>query len=268
MKKVLLVGSGKMGSALLTNWAKKISHLYELTVIEPNNDASTKIRSLVANAYKKLSEIPKDYDPDIVLFAVKPQIMEAVVPEFKIFTRKALFISIAAGKKISFFENHLGKEAAIIRVMPNIASSVERGVSVAMASLETKDIHKQLCSDLLEAVGEVYWLEEEKQIDSATAISGSGPAYFFLLTECLSSVGEKIGLPSELANKLSRATAIGSGELLYQSDLSTENLRTSVTSKGGTTEAALKVLLNENQLETLVEKAVQKAYQRSKELSS
>ena len=117
-------------------------------------------------------------------------------------------------------------------------------------------------------MGEVYWLEEEKQIDSATAISGSGPAYFFLLTECLSSVGEKIGLPSELANKLSRATAIGSGELLYQSDVSTENLRASVTSKGGTTEAALKVLLNEKQLETLVEKAVQKAYQRSKELSS
>ena len=100
MKKVLLVGSGKMGSALLTNWAKKISHLYELTVIEPNNDASTKIRSLVANAYKKLSEIPKDYDPDIVLFAVKPQVMEAVVPAFKILTPKALFISMILAHKL------------------------------------------------------------------------------------------------------------------------------------------------------------------------
>ena len=268
MKQVLLVGSGKMGSALLTNWAKKISHLYELTVIEPNNDATSKISSLVTNAYKKLSEVPKHYEPDIVLFAVKPQVMETVVPEFKIFTRKALFISIAAGKNISFFENHLGRDAAIIRVMPNIASSVERGVSVAIMNLGAKNIHKQLCSDLLGAVGEVYWLEEEKQIDSATAISGSGPAYFFLLTECLSSVGQKIGLPSELAYKLSRATASGSGELLYQSDISTEDLRMSVTSKGGTTEAALKVLLNKNQLETMIEKAVQKAYQRSKELSS
>ncbi|MBR86330.1 MAG: pyrroline-5-carboxylate reductase, partial [Rhodospirillaceae bacterium] len=121
---------------------------------------------------------------------------------------------------------------------------------------------------IMEAIGIAVWVDKESLINTVTAVSGSGPAYFFLLTECLSSVGEKIGLPSELANKLSRATAIGSGELLYQSDVSTENLRASVTSKGGTTEAALKVLLNENQLETLVEKAVQKAYQRSKELSS
>ena len=266
--KLLLVGCGKMGSALLGGWLDQNIKASDISVIEPqNNNLDIFLRHGV-KLYNKFEGLEHHYEPDFVVFAVKPQLMDKIVPYYNRFSGKTTFISIAAGKTITYFESLLGKENAIIRAMPNTPAAVGRGITVACGNSLVREKSKEDCLALLTAVGDARWLEDESLIDAVTAISGSGPAYVFLLTETMLQAGLDAGLDHEMATDLAVKTVAGSGELLRQSSEKISVLRTNVTSPGGTTEAALSVLMGENGMQKLITQAVNKAIQRSKALDS
>jgi pyrroline-5-carboxylate reductase len=177
------------------------------------------------------------------------------------------FLSIVAGKPIAALAAGLGEGAAVVRAMPNTPAAVRRGISVACANAATSEQQKALCGELLAAVGSVLWINDETLLDPVTAVSGSGPAYVFLLSECLARAGEEAGLPADIAQRLAHETVAGAGELLARSDLSAETLRRNVTSPGGTTAAALSVLMADNGLQLLLSRAVAAATRRSRELA-
>jgi pyrroline-5-carboxylate reductase len=182
---------------------------------------------------------------------------------------KALFLSIAAGKTLEYFAQALGADASVVRAMPNTPAAIGKGVSVCVASTNVSESQRTLCTALLEAVGAVAWIDNEKLMDAVTALSGSGPAYVFYLIECMAAAGQAAGLPAELADMLARRTVAGAGALVEASDdESTATLRRNVTSPNGTTEAALNVLMGENGLAPLLRHAVEAAARRSKELSA
>jgi pyrroline-5-carboxylate reductase len=177
--------------------------------------------------------------------------------------------SIAAGKSIASFEKHLRPSAAVVRAMPNTPAAIGRGITGAVANAHVTAAQKAACDQLLSAVGDVVWVDDEALIDAVTAVSGSGPAYVFYLTECLADAGHAAGLPRELAIQLARATVSGSGELMHQSPLPAGTLRQNVTSPGGTTAAALAVLMREKDgLQDLMRQAVLAAQKRGRELGS
>jgi pyrroline-5-carboxylate reductase len=182
-------------------------------------------------------------------------------------TPETVFLSIAAGKTLAFFSRQLGAEAAIVRAMPNTPAAIGRGITVACPNPYASAVQIALCDRLLAAAGEVAWVDDEALIDAVTAVSGSGPAYVFLLIECLAKAGIAAGLPADLAVRLARATVAGSGELARLSSEPAEVLRQNVTSPGGTTRAALDVLMAADGLETLMRKAVAAAAARSRELA-
>ena len=179
-----------------------------------------------------------------------------------------VFLSIAAGKTIGFFEGHLGREAAIVRAMPNTPAAIGRGISVLCANARASQAQRETCGALMQAAGEVAWVEEEALLDPVTAVSGSGPAYVFLLVEALAAAGVSAGLPEDLAMRLAGETVSGAGELLRRSGESAATLRHNVTSPGGTTQAALEVLMAEDGLQALMTRAVAAATRRSEELAS
>jgi pyrroline-5-carboxylate reductase len=206
--------------------------------------------------------------PDAVVFAVKPQIISDIVPAYRRFVRpQTVFMSIAAGTTIGNLVQHLG-DAAIVRVMPNTPAAIGRAISVACANDHVTAAQRELCGALLAAIGESTWIDDEGLLDAVTAVSGSGPAYVFLLIETLVEAGVKAGLPSELALHLARATVAGAGELARVSHESPARLRENVTSPGGTTRAALDVLMAETGLAALMDRAVAVATARSRELAS
>jgi pyrroline-5-carboxylate reductase len=206
--------------------------------------------------------------PDAVVFAVKPQIISDIVPAYRRFVRpQTVFMSIAAGTTIGNLVQHLG-DAAIVRVMPNTPAAIGRAISVACANDHVTAAQRELCGALLAAIGESTWIDDEGLLDAVTAVSGSGPAYVFLLIETLAEAGVKAGLPSELALHLARATVAGAGELARVSHESPARLRENVTSPGGTTRAALDVLMAETGLAALMDRAVAAATARSRELAS
>lgn len=264
---LLLVGGGKMGSALLSGWLARGFAARDIRVIEPNADAAQAYAKSGVAIGASPDDIPATAKPETVLFAVKPQVMETVVPTYRRFAAGALFVSIAAGKPIVFFEKHLGQGAAVVRVMPNTPAAVGRGISVAVANRNVSPAQRAGAQSLLEAVGEVSWVEDEALIDAVTAVSGSGPAYVFLLVECMAEAGVAAGLAPDLAMRLARATVAGSGELLHQASEGAATLRKNVTSPGGTTEAALKVLMAEPGLRALMTRAIEAAARRSRELA-
>lgn len=203
----------------------------------------------------------------VVIVAVKPQMMAAVLPGLRpLVGPGTVVVSIAAGKTIASFESAFG-EVAVVRAMPNTPAQVGRGITAAVANARATSEDKALVTALLEAVGEVAWLDDEALIDAVTAISGSGPAYVFHFVECLAEAAEKLGLPAELSARFARATVEGAGELLHRSDLSPAELRKNVTSPAGTTAAALAVLQAEDGLAPLIFKAAAAAKKRSEELS-
>jgi len=260
---VLLVGCGRMGGALLSGWIAKGFDPSAIVVVEPQlaPDGMMGVSSF--------KDIPKDFRPDVVLLAVKPQVMDEVLPPYARYAAHALFLSIAAGRTLASFERILGPETAIVRSMPNTPAAVGRGITVACANRIASKLQKARAEELLSAVGEVAWVEEESLLDAVTAVSGSGPAYVFLLAETLAKAGEKAGLEPGLAAKLARATVFGSGELLYRLDSPPAILRQNVTSPGGTTAAALAVLMAQNGgLQPLIDEAVAAAAKRSRELAS
>lgn len=265
---ILLVGGGKMGGAMLAGWIKNGVAPSDIHVVEPDQKAGAALHD-----HHKVSvhgALPERLiqAPTMVVLAVKPQVLPTVAPPYKRFVGPdTAFLSIAAGKTIAFFERHLGADAAIIRAMPNTPAAVGRGITVLYANGATSEEQRDFCETLMSAVGEVRWAVSEAQFDAVTAVSGSGPAYVFLLIECLAEAGVAAGLPADLAMDLARATVAGSGELAYQSDEPAETLRRNVTSPGGTTAAALEVLMGKDGLKDLMTRAIAAAARRSKELA-
>ena len=264
---ILLIGCGKMGGALLAGWLERDVTPDRVTVVEPFGADEIAARYRVA-VVDDAAALAPDLAPEVVVFAVKPQAMDEVAPNYRRFAKPGtVFLSIAAGRTISSFERLLGEDAAIVRTMPNTPASVGRGITVACANPNVAAGQRTRCQALLEAVGEVAWADDEGLLDAVTAVSGSGPAYVFLLIECLAKAGEAAGLDAALAGRLARATVSGSGELARLSDEDAATLRKNVTSPGGTTEAALKVLMGDDALCRLMTDAVQAATRRSRELA-
>jgi pyrroline-5-carboxylate reductase len=264
---LLLVGCGQMGGALLRGWrASRLAERY--VVVEPGPGATPFAAQPDVILAPDAARLPPGLQPDVVVFAVKPQVMGEVVPSYRRFAGGGtLFLSIAAGKTLGFLSRQLGAEAAVVRAMPNTPAAIGRGIAVACASGTVAPPQRALAGRLLGAVGEVGWVEDEAMIDAVTAVSGSGPAYVFLLIECLAKAGVAAGLPEELALRLARATVAGSSELARLSPEPASRLRESVTSPGGTTRAALDVLMAPDGLETLLTRAVLAAARRSRELA-
>lgn len=254
-----------MGRALLDGWLDRGVDAATITVVEPVDAARAALPENLT-VVPSPDRVPGDLHPEVVVFAVKPQGMETVVPAFRRF-QGAAFLSIAAGRPIAFFAQHLGPGAAVIRAMPNTPAAVRRGITVACASAAVDGVQRAACHELLEAVGEVAWVDDEGLMDAVTAVSGSGPAYVFLLAEALASAGVRAGLPEDLATRLARATVAGSGELIRLSSEPAAVLRRNVTSPGGTTAAALEVLMAADGLSTLMERAVLAATRRSRQLA-
>lgn len=267
---LLLVGCGKMGGALLSGWLQRGVAAATVTVVEPAGGAAADAaREAGVDVLASARDVPPDLAPAVVLFAVKPQVMDEVVPSYGGFVGPdTAFLSIAAGKTIASFERHLGAGAAIVRAMPNTPASVGRGITVLCANANATPDQRTACGELLAAVGAVAWVEDEGLMDAVTGVSGSGPAYVFLLIECLAQAGIDAGLPADLAALLARATVSGAGELARLSDESAANLRHNVTSPGGTTQAALEVLMAEDGLGHLMSRAVAAATKRSAELAN
>ena len=266
-QKLLLVGCGKMGGALLAGWLSGDIDDTDIIVVEPSGGSFLQKRFNVP-VVNSLDKLNVDFTPNIIVFAVKPQAMDQIVPAYGHFVGpETMFLSIAAGKPTDYFQYRLGDGAAVVRSMPNTPAAVGRGITVAYRNDAVSDTQKLMATKLLEAVGEVGWVEDESLIDGVTAVSGSGPAYVFLMIECLAQAGVRVGLDPDLAEQLARATVAGSGELVRQSTDSASMLRQNVTSPGGTTAAALGVLMGKNGLQELMSQAVLAAERRSRELS-
>jgi pyrroline-5-carboxylate reductase len=264
---VVLVGCGQMGSAMLRGWLASDAAQH-FDVIEPAGAPAALAASPRVSAHSSPSELAADLVADAVVFAIKPQVTNDVVPAYRRFVRpQTVFLSIAAGKTIAGLARHLG-DAAIVRAMPNTPAAIGRAISVACANARVSAGQRQLCEGLLAAIGESTWVEDEALMDAVTAVSGSGPAYVFLLIETLAAAGEKAGLPADLALQLAKATVAGSGELARSSLEPPARLREAVMSPGGTTIAALNVLMGEKGLTELMEQAVAAATSRSRELAS
>lgn len=266
--KMLLVGCGKMGGAMLTGWLER-RIVEQVVVVEPSAEAVAPFRDKPGVYLSKgIEGVAPHFQPDIVVFAVKPQSMADVLPSYTRFVRpQTVFLSIAAGKTIASFAALLGRRASIIRAMPNTPAAVGRGITVLCANPNVTPDQMAVSQQLLEAVGEVAWIGDERMMDAVTAVSGSGPAYVFLMIEALAEAGEKAGLPAKLAAQLARATVSGSGELARLSSEPADVLRKNVTSPGGTTAAALEVLMADDGLRPLLDAAVAAAARRSRELA-
>ncbi len=265
---LLLVGCGKMGSALLTGWLGRGAAASNIVVVEPGRSAAEAAAALGASVVGEASRVDPSFVPRVVVFAVKPQLMDAVARGFAGYSGgDTVFLSIAAGSPIALFESALGGGARVIRAMPNTPAAIGRGISVLCANAATSDADRQICGDLLSAVGEVAWANDEGMMDAVTAASGSGPAYVFLLIECLADAAVEAGLPRDLADQLAKATVEGAAELSRRSGEPAATLRKNVASPGGTTEAALKVLMAPDGLKPLMARAVAAATARSRELA-
>ncbi len=264
---LVLVGCGKMGTAMLRGWVAA-GVASSCVVIEPAGVPAGLGSAAEIVWYSSPKELPPELRPDAVVFAVKPQIADEVVPNYRSWAAPdTLFVSIVAGKTLTGLARHLGR-AAIVRTMPNTPAAIGRGITVACANPLVTTGQRQLCDRLLAAIGESAWVEDEALIDAVTAVSGSGPAYVFLLIEALARAGQGEGLPTDLALRLARATVAGSGELARISSEGPAQLRENVTSPGGTTRAALDVLMAADGLEPLIARAVAAAAARSRELAS
>ncbi len=263
---LVLVGAGKMGGALLKGWLGKGLDPAAVIVIDPQPPADS-VAFLAASGIVARDAPPAGVTAKVVVVAVKPQIIADVVPRLRgLIDTGTVTVSIAAGTTLATLAGGLG-DAAIVRAMPNTPAAIGRGISAAVANARVDADGRSLTTALLEAVGEVVWVDDEGLMDAVTAVSGSGPAYVFLLAECLADAAVAAGLDPETAARLARATVAGAGELLHRSELTAAELRRNVTSPNGTTAAALSVLMAADGLGPLLTKAVEAARKRSRELS-
>ena len=260
-----LAGAGKMGGALLRAWLDRGYDPRKIGVIEPR--PSPELVELAGA--KGFAFGPPSRPPQVLVLAMKPQNLdEAAAGLVPMASRDTLVVSILAGKTIANVAARLPQAKAIVRAMPNLAAAVGRGMAVLAANAAATPGQRAAAEALFAATGRVEWLAGEELIDAATAVSGSGPAYVFYLAEALAGAGAALGLPAEVATRLARATVEGAGELLFQCPESTvAELREDVTSRGGTTAAALKVLMAQDGLAPLIERAAKAAKQRAAALS-
>ncbi len=261
---LLLVGAGKMGGAMLQGWLKLGLDPKSVYVIDPQPADEVRAELEAHGIALNPSAMP---EPKVIVLAVKPQIVKTALEAVADYVGKnTVFISILAGITLGAINAGLPAGTRIVRCMPNTPAAVGRGMTVLIGNADVAPEDRELAGRLLEASGEIAWIEDEALMDAVTAVSGSGPAYVFLLAEALARAGVEAGLPADLAAQLARATVSGAGELLHRSELSAETLRQNVTSKGGTTAAALDVLMAPDGLEKLLNKAVHAAAERSREL--
>ena len=261
---IVLAGAGKMGGAMLTGWLARGLDPGRVVVIEPQ--PSQDIRALAAKGIR-LNPSAKDIGAVATLVvALKPQTFAEAGAGLKPFAgADTLVVSIMAGINIASLQRVCG--GSVVRAMPNTPAAIGRGITVAVAAANVSAAQRAVADALLRATGSVEWIDDEGLMDAVTAVSGSGPAYIFLLAEELARAGVKAGLPAELATKLARETVAGSGELLHRSVEPSATLRQNVTSPGGTTAAALEVLMGEDGMQSLLTRAVAAATKRSKELA-
>lgn len=265
---LLLVGAGKMGGALVEGWLDQGLDPALLYVQDPV--PSDEIKDLLAKYdAEAVASVSLNEKPAVIVLAVKPQLMDDVLPGLAPHCGdNTVILSIAAGRTSTSIASHFAGEAAVVRSMPNTPAAIGRGITAAFANKNVSNEQKALCDALLSAVGEVVWLSDEDEMDAVTAVSGSGPAYVFYLTECLAEAGIEAGLSEEMAYKLAEATVSGAGELMNRSGETPSQLRKNVTSPGGTTEAALTILMSESGLKPLLKEAVKAAAERARMLSS
>ncbi|MCF1470940.1 MULTISPECIES: pyrroline-5-carboxylate reductase [Rhizobium/Agrobacterium group] len=264
---IVLVGAGNMGGAMLSGWLKNGVDPASVIVIDPGASDAAKARFTQAGV-RHVTQAPGDLVAGLLFLAVKPQVMEAVLAPLKpLVGADTVVVSVAAGKTLSFMETHLGV-AAMVRAMPNTPAMVGRGVTGAYANSEVSEDQRARVTALLAVSGPVEWVASESDIDAVTAVSGSGPAYVFYLVECMAEAGRKAGLPADLAMRLARETVAGAGEMLHQSPDDAATLRKNVTSPGGTTAAALAVLMADQGMQPLVDTAIAAAKRRAEELAS
>lgn len=262
---VALIGCGKMGGAILHGWLTQGLAAESVLVIDPKADGLPEGITVLPS----LDDVAAGTTAETVLLAVKPQMMDGVVDKAASLAGPAtVFLSIAAGKTIAYFQKALGSDARIVRAMPNTPAAIGRGMIVLCAGTGVSDEQQQRCEKLLSASGSVAWIDDEALMDAVTALSGSGPAYIFHLVEAMAQAGVAEGLSEEVAMQLARQTVIGSAALLYSSDLSAAQLRINVTSPGGTTAAALDHLMDQDHgLPPLMKRAIAAASRRGKELA-
>jgi pyrroline-5-carboxylate reductase len=262
---LVLIGAGKMGSALLEGWLRLGLDPKNIAVIEPA--APPPVAELTQRGLQLNPRLQALKNAAAIVLAVKPQVAPQAIPPLAPLVGPAtVVVSIMAGRTLTFLSETLAKPCAIVRAMPNTPAAIGRGITVAVP-LAANDAQRALADRLLAATGAVEWTEDEALLDAVTAVSGSGPAYVFLLAEALTQAGIAAGLPQDLAAKLARETVTGAGELLHRSPLDPAMLRENVTSPGGTTAAALAVLMGKDGLAALMEKAVAAATARSRELA-
>jgi pyrroline-5-carboxylate reductase len=261
---IVLAGAGKMGGAMLSGWLAQGLDAKHVGVIEPQ--PSDEIAALVAQGIR-LNPSPQAFGAAATLVvALKPQTFREAGPGLKPFIGPStLVVSIMAGTTIASIEAVCG--GSMVRAMPNTPAAIGRGITVAVAAKNVSAAQRATADALLRATGSVEWIDDEGLMDAVTAVSGSGPAYIFLLAEELARAGVEAGLPAELATKLARETVAGSGELLRRSELASATLRQNVTSPGGTTAAALEVLMGKDGMQSLLTRAVAAATRRGKELA-
>lgn len=259
---LVLLGCGKMGSAKLAGWLDNGLPAKSVWVRDPYPSDWLQAQGVHIN-----TDFPAD--PAIVLVAVKPQMMAEALPTMAhLGGGNTLFLTVAAGKPISFYENILGDKTPIIRAMPNTPAAIGKGITAMIGNDHAEDDHMRLADNLLSAIGQTVHLQDEAQMDAVTGVSGSGPAYVFHLIETLAAGGVAQGLPQDLAMQLAKATVAGAGALAEAAEESPSELRVNVTSPNGTTQAALEVLMDEdNGFPPLLKRAVKAASDRSKELS-
>jgi len=260
---IVIVGAGNMGGALARGLIAK-KHAKQLVLIDPALKApdARRFRAAGVTIAKTPAEIKK---PKAIIFAIKPQMMPSVVTLYAGIAKSALIISIAAGTTTHKISDWL-TTSAVVRAMPNTPASIGKGITALYATSHVTLAQRALAEKLMRAVGDVIWVEREELIDPVTAVSGSGPAYVFFLVEALAKAAVSVGLPPDTALKLARKTVEGAGALLAERKEAAEDLRRAVTSPGGTTEAALKILMSERGLEPLLRAAVEAATARGQEL--
>jgi len=259
---LVLLGCGKMGSAMLAGWLTRGLPASSVWVIDPFPSDWLRGQGVHLN-----EALPAD--PAIVLVAVKPQMMADALPTLQMMGNgTTLFVSVAAGTTISYFEQTLGAQTPVVRAMPNTPAAISQGITAIVANAVAGAVALDEAETLLSAVGQVVRLDNEAQIDAVTGVSGSGPAYVFHMIETMAAAGVAQGLPADLSMQLAKATVAGAGALALQSDEDPAQLRVNVTSPNGTTQAALEVLMDaENGFPALLARAVKAATDRSKELA-
>jgi pyrroline-5-carboxylate reductase len=250
---------------MLEGWLALGIDAKNVVVIEPQ--PTSDIAALTARGLRLNPKSSEVGAASAIVIAIKPQVAPEVVPTLAPYVgRSTVAVSIMAGRTLRFLASAL-PDAALIRAMPNTPAAIGRGITVMVPNARVSPAQRALVHTLLTAIGAVEWVEDEGLMDAVTAVSGSGPAYIFLLAECMAKAGVAAGLPAELSDKLARATVAGSGELLNRSPLAAATLRENVTSPGGTTAAALDVLMAKDGLDPLLTRAIAAATRRGRELA-